>query len=82
MAKPEKPPAEPSPKSTIRHLETVRNGLDNYTTTELVLEGDGRVFKVVERIPIAREKSRNVTTDYVRDWWLARVGSNGTGDFT
>lgn len=68
---------------TIRalHLQTHRNGDDDYTTTEYVLEGDGKTWRTVSSRVITSNKSRNVTTDYVRDWWLDRVGRNGMGDF-
>ena len=78
---PVKPPAQSAPTIRTRHLETVRNGNDNYTTTEYSLEGDGKTWKTVETKAIAEKKSRSVTLDYVRDWWLQRVGRNGLGDF-
>jgi len=77
---PPKPPA-PFPVIRAKHLETVRNGSDDYTTMEYVLEGDGRTWRTVSKRVITENKSRNVTTDYVRDWWLARIGRNGVGDF-
>lgn len=78
-----KPPAAAAPVALIRakHLETVRNASDDYTTTEYLLEGDGKTWRTVSSRVITSNKSRNVTQDYVRDWWLARVGRNGLGDF-
>lgn len=74
-------PQPPAPLIRTRHLETVRNGNDNYTTTEYSIEGDGKTWKTVDAKVISDKKSRSVTLDYVRDWWLQRVGRNGLGDF-
>lgn len=75
-------PLPPPPAALIRakHLETVRNGNDDYTTTEYLLEGDGKSWRTVSSRVLCEKKTRNVTTDYVRDWWLERIGRNGLGD--
>jgi hypothetical protein len=73
----------PTTKRTVRvkHLDVVRNGNDNYTATELELEGDGKSFKTIATKVICDKKSRNVTMDYVAEWWRNRVGRNFLGDF-
>jgi len=75
-------PVQSSPARTItaKHLETVRNGNDDYTTTEYELEGDGKTWRTVGSTVLCERKTRNVTTDYVRDWWIQRAGRNGLGD--
>ncbi len=64
-----------------KHLDTVRNGNDDYTTTEYLLEGDGQTWRTVGSRVIAANRSKSLTFDYVRDWWIERVGRNGVGDF-
>lgn len=79
-AKPLSPPPSAPVVIRAKHLDTVRNGNDDYTTTEYLLEGDGKTWRTVSSRVITERKSRSVTTDYVRDWWLSRVGRNGLGD--
>ncbi|MDP2271250.1 MAG: hypothetical protein Q8K32_11000 [Archangium sp.] len=70
----------PTPIRT-KHIDTVRNGNDDYTTTEYLLEGDGKTWRTVGSRVIAANRSRSLTLDYLRDWWIERVGRNGVGDF-
>lgn len=74
-------PAAPKRTLRVKHLDVVRNGNDNYTATELELEGDGKAFKTIGTRVICANKSRNVTMDYVAEWWRGRAGSNFLGDF-
>lgn len=78
-------PTQPQAKKTMRtkHLDVVRNGNDDYTATELELESadGGKTWRTSSTRTVAAKKSRNVVTDYVREWWQSRVGRNGTGDF-
>ena len=66
-----------------KHLDVVRNGNDDYTLTEYELESaDGKVWRTTSTRIVCARKSRNVATDYAREWHSLRVGRNGTaGDF-
>ena len=76
------PAAPPAAPIHARHLEAVRNGNDDYTATEYLLEGDGKTWRTVSSRVIVAHASRNVTTDYVREWWRERAGLDYDGDFS
>ena len=77
------PPAQAPKRLRTKHLDVVRNGNDDYTLTEYELESaDGKAWRTAATRVICARKSRNVATDYAREWHSLRVGRNGTaGDF-
>lgn len=82
-ARPVAPPSPPSRTVTLRHLDVERHGNDDYTVTELTLEGPlTGPLRVVSTRRLGNEHlSANVARDWVRDWYREFAGTNLTGPY-
>lgn len=76
-------PKPPERVLSVRHLDVHRHGNDDYSVTEVVLEGPlAGPMRVVSTKRIGNERmTANVTRDWVRDWYTRFVGDNFTGPY-
>lgn len=78
-------PVAPKPEArllTVKHLDVLRNGNDDYTVTELTLSGTPKgPFAVTGSKVLKANCTAHVAQAWVRSWYVELSGPNLTGPY-